>query len=193
MVNSVFLNDKILLKILNYISKQRQSHQIRMMFFCSLNGMRSINFTYLQIKDVYTSHFSVRDVIYLNGDKNKGKNRCSYYLNEQIKQEFKIYLQHLKDKNNTLTPETYLFVSQKTNKPYHRVSVSRLFARIYRHFGIEGASHLGRHLFVSRLVNAGVNICIVQKLVNHKHLSTTQLYFNSDEKMLKKAVKKVEI
>ena len=193
MVNSVFFNDKTLLKILTYISKQRQSHQIRMMFFCYLNGMRSINFTCLQIKDVYTSHLAVRDVICLNAEKNKGKNRCSYYLNEQIKQEFKIYLPYLKQRDVVLTPETYLFVSQKTNKPYHRVSVSRLFAQIYRHFGIEGASHLGRHLFVSKLINAGVNICIVQKLVNHKNLSTTQLYFNSDIKMMKKAVKKIEI
>ena len=50
------------------------------------------------------------------------------------------------------------------NNRYNRVSISRMFGLIYNTFGIKGASHLGRHLFVSKLVNAGVNICLVQKL-----------------------------
>ncbi len=194
MTNSEFINDKKIKDILTYISAMKHATQIRMMFLCSLNGMRSINFAYLQIKDCYTDGLKVKDAICLSEDKNKGKHKCVYYLNSQMKKEFADYLKYLQEKwSERLSPETYLFTSQKMNKPYNRVSISRLFAAVYRKFGIKGASHLGRHLFVSKLVNAGVNICLVQKLANHRNISTTQRYFNYNEKMLMNAVENVKM
>lgn len=194
MVNSVFVDDKKIKDILTYISGMKNAKQIRMMFLCSHNGLRSINFAYLQAKDIYTNDWKVKDVICLDYDKNKGKNKCSYFLNGQIKKEFGEYLEYLQNKwKDRLSMETYLFTSQKQNKPYNRVSISRLFSSIYQKFNIQGASHLGRHLFVSKLVNSGVNICIVQKLANHKNISTTQRYFNYDPQMLANAVENVRI
>ncbi len=194
MVNEVFVDDKKIKDILIYISGMKHAEQIRMMFLCSHNGMRSINFAYLQIKDIYTESLNVKDVICLDYDKNKGKNKCSYYLNGQMKKEFGEYLKYLQRKwGARLTPETYIFTSQKQNRPFARSSISRLFASIYRKFSIHGASHLGRHLFVSKLVNAGVNICLVQKLANHKNISTTQHYFNANEQMLANAVENAKI
>ena len=191
MVNQVFIDDKKIKDILTYIQGIRHAKQIRMMFLCSLNGMRSINFAYLQVGDVYTPDLKVKDVICLDSDKNKGKFGCSYYLNSQMKKEFKDYLEYLKDKNGTISPEMYLFTSQKLGKPFNRVSISRMFSIIYKKFNIEGASHLGRHLFVSRLINAGTNICLVQKLANPRKIGTTQRYFNYNEKMLSNAVENV--
>jgi len=176
MVNQVFIDDKKIKDILTYIQGMRHAPMIRMMFLCSLNGMRSINFTYLQVGDVYTPDLKVKDVICLDKDKNKGKFGCSYYLNTQMKKEFKEYLSYLKTKNEEISPEMYLFTSQKMGKPFNRVSISRMFANIYKKFNIEGGSHLGRHLYVSRLINAGVNICLVQRLANHRNISTTQRY-----------------
>ena len=172
----------------------KHSEQIRMMFLCSLNGMRSINFAYLQVKDCYNSELKPKDIINLNNDKNKGKHSCQYVMNSQMKKELSEYLKYLQNKwGDSLTPETYLFTSQKLNKPYNRVSISRLFSSIYSKFGIKGASHLGRHLFVSKLVNAGVNICIVQRLANHSQISTTQKYFNYNEQMLVNAIENAKI
>ena len=182
MTNDVFVDDKKIKDILNFIKSMKHAEQIRMMFLCSLNGMRSINFAYLQIKDIFTDDLKIKDVICLDYDKNKGKNKCEYYMNSQLKKEFCEYLKHLQAKwGDRLSPETYLFTSQKLNKPYNRVSISRLFSSIYRKFNIKGASHLGRHLFVSKLVNSGVNICLVQKLANHRNISTTQHYFNYNQ------------
>ena len=108
-------------------------------------------FCYLQVKDVYTETLKVKDAICLDYDKNKGKNKCSYYLNSQIKKEFAEYLKYLQQTRSNLNQESYLFTSQKQNKPYNRVSISRLFSSVYRKFSIKGASHLGRHLFVSKI------------------------------------------
>lgn len=194
MINSEFVDDKKIKDILTYIRSMKHSEQIRMMFLCSLNGMRSINFAYLQVKDCYNSELKPKDIINLSNDKNKGKHSCQYVMNSQMKKELSEYLKYLQDKwGGSLTPETYLFTSQKLNKPYNRVSISRLFSSIYSKFGIKGASHLGRHLFVSKLVNAGVNICIVQRLANHSQISTTQKYFNYNEQMLVNAVENAKI
>lgn len=194
MTNSEFVDDKKIKDILAYIKSMKHAEQIRMMFLCSLNGLRSINFAYLQVKDCYTEQLKTKDVINLDYNKNKGKHKCSYYLNSQMKKEFADYLKYLQAKwGQRLTSETYLFTSQKLNKPYNRVSISRLFSSIYNKFGIKGASHLGRHLFVSKLVNSGVNICLVQKLANHRNIATTQHYFNYNEKMLANAVENTKI
>lgn len=113
MVNEVFVDDKKIKDILIYISGMKHAEQIRMMFLCSHNGMRSINFCYLQVKDIYTENLNVKDVICLDYDKNKGKNKCSYYLNGQMKKEFGEYLKYLQRKwGARLTPETYIFTSQ---------------------------------------------------------------------------------
>lgn len=194
MINSEFVDDKKIKDILTYIKSMKHSEQIRMMFLCSLNGMRSINFAYLQVKDCYNSELKPKDIINLSNDKNKGKHSCQYVMNSQMKKELAEYLKYLQEKfGENLTPETYLFTSQKLNKPYNRVSISRLFSSIYSKFGIKGASHLGRHLFVSKLVNAGVNICIVQRLANHSQISTTQKYFNYNEQMLVNAAENAKI
>ena len=68
MVNDVFVDDKKIKDILTYISGMKHAEQIRMMFLCSLNGMRSINFCYLQVKDVYTENLKVKDAICLDYD-----------------------------------------------------------------------------------------------------------------------------
>lgn len=193
MINQTYIDDKKVKDILTYISAMRHAEQIRMMFLCSLNGMRSINFCYLQVKDVYNYDQSVKDVICLDENKNKGKFGCSYYLNSQMKKEFKEYLKFLKSKDDELNPEDYLFKSQKLNKPYNRVSISRLFSNIYKKFSIHGASHLGRHLLVSRLVNSGVNICLVQRVANHRNIETTQRYFNYNPQKLSNAVESLKI
>ena len=187
----------------------------------------------------------------------KGKFGANYYLNSQMKKEFREYLKFLKSKDDELNPEDYLFKSQKLGKPYNRVSISRLFSNIYKKFNIHGASHFGRHSIptsirlqlpfwlivfhcftlknsspncfslrsVSKLVNSGVNIfqfrhqfvrcchlnslCLialriktihwivfiyaVQRLANHKNISTTQRYFNYNPQMLSNAVESLKI
>ena len=194
MTNGEFVDDKKIKDILTYIKSMKHAEQIRMMFLFSLNGLRSINFTYLHVKDCYTDQLKPKDVISLNNAKHKGKHACEYFMNSQMKTELGDYLQYLQNTwGESVTPATYLFTSQKLNKPYNRVSISRLFGSVYNKFGIKGASHLGRHLFVSKLVNSGVSVFVIQKLVNHRNITTTQRYFNHNEQMLANAVENTRI
>ena len=56
MTNGEFVDAKKIKDILTYIKSMKHSEQIRMMFLFSLNGLRSINFAYLQVKDCYTDN-----------------------------------------------------------------------------------------------------------------------------------------
>lgn len=188
MVNHSFVSDNQIKDILTYINGLKHNKQIKMMFFCSLNGMRSINFAYLQVKDVYNQEGKVKDIIELTQDKNKGKFNAQYYVNKQFKKELEGYYEYLKSKyGDAMQPDTYLFTSQKMNKPFNRVSISRLFHNIYNKFGISGASHLGRHIYITKLIDAGINPFLVKTLVNHRNIQTTQHYYNSNPQQLMNA------
>lgn len=194
MINQEFVPDDKLKDILSYIKGIKHSEMIRVMFFCSLNGLRSINFRCLQVKDVFNADGSVKLIIDLSSSKNKGKFSAQYYVNEQFQKELKAYYKYLTAKyGDKLDSETYLFTSQKMNKPFNRVSICRIFSTIYKKFGVNGSSHLGRHLFITKMINNGVNPFLVKQLVNHRNLQTTQRYYNHNPQQLMNAVELAKI
>ena len=61
--------------------------------------------------------------------------------------------------------------------------------RWYLECGLHGcSSHSGRRGFVTTLLDKQVNIRVVQQLVGHRQLSTTQLYADTRDSMLREAV-----
>lgn len=64
------------------------------------------------------------------------------------------------------------------------VAVSALF----RSLNIEGSIHRCRHTYGTRLLRAGVNIRIVQKLMRHASLATTAAYTAVDEDEMRAAI-----
>lgn len=100
---------------------------------------------------------------------NRSKFRATYHVNTQLKKEFEGYYKYLKDKyKEKFTRDTYLFASQKMNKRYNPRSVYRIFSDIYKKFYIHGGTHMGRHIYITKLIDNGINPFIVQKLANHK-------------------------
>ena len=99
------------------------------------------------------------------------------------------YYDYLKGKyKDKFTSNTYLFASQKMHKPYNPRSVYRIFSGIYKKFFIHAGTHMGRHIYITKLIDNGINPFIVQKLANHRSLQTTQRYYNSNTNKLQAAV-----
>ena len=193
MINNEYVSEEKIKDVLNYIKGIKHSEMIRLMFICSLNGLRSINFRYLQVKDVYNQDGSVKGSIVLDNSKNKGRYKCRYFINKQFKKELEIYYGYLQGKyGDSLSENTYLFTSQKLHHTYNRTSICRIFSSLYKKFGINGSSHLGRHLFISRLINNGINPFIVKELVNHRNIQTTNRYYIHDQQQLLNAVESVK-
>lgn len=60
-------------------------------------------------------------------------------------------------------------------------TVSALTAKLFTANGIEGSIHRTRHTFATRLLRAGVNIRVVQRLMRHECLSSTEIYLAVDD------------
>jgi len=189
-VNTATITDKMFKQILNYISTLRNADEVRMMFmFNYMAGMRRCNFINLQLKDIIDDNNKVKDIIILGADKNKGSDYCNYYVSATLKKEIERYIEDW----NLDNKERYLFISVKTGKPYNKCYISQLFTSIYKVFGIRSSSHQGRHSMISSLLLSGVNVGVVQSLVNHKNPTTTMNYLTKSSDMLKKAINLVKI
>ena len=84
-------------------------------------------------------------------------------------------------------PQDYWFPSRSTNTTghIHYRSVSDLMGRAIRRAGITDrrlTGHSLRHSFGTELVNGGVDIRIVQELLRHQSLNSTQIYTGVSEK-----------
>lgn len=71
----------------------------------------------------------------------------------------------------------YWFPSPKyPGRPIRRDSLSAVISRAMARCGIPGTAHSLRHWFGTELVDANVNVRVVQSLMRHASLATTQIY-----------------
>lgn len=67
-------------------------------------------------------------------------------------------------------------------------TVTNRVSELFHPLGIHGSIHRCRHVYGTRLLRAGVNIRVVQRLMRHSNLETTALYTAVDEDELRAAV-----
>ena len=77
-----------------------------------------------------------------------------------------------------------LFLS-KSGKPMERIGLWMLVERHGRRMGKHVSPHTLRHCFASHLVSGGADLRIVQELLGHSDISTTQVYTHVDADRLK--------
>lgn len=84
-----------------------------------------------------------------------------------------------------------LFLS-RTGKPLDRVALWMIVEKYGRRSGLlkEVSPHTLRHCFASHLVSGGADLRVVQELLGHADISTTQIYTHVDADRLKSIHKK---
>lgn len=77
-------------------------------------------------------------------------------------------------------PDKYLFYGLNGREQYSRSSVRRVLAKSVRLAGVKQQVivHTLRHCFATHLLEAGVNIVTVKKLMGHTSLATTMKYIH---------------
>ena len=75
-------------------------------------------------------------------------------------------------------PHTWLFPNTSESAPIDIVTAQRMYGAARDAAGIarEGGIHSLRHAFATHLIETGVNLPTVQRLLGHGHLSTTMRY-----------------
>jgi integrase/recombinase XerD len=84
------------------------------------------------------------------------------------------------------TPREELFLS-RTGKPLDRVALWMLVERYGRRSGLlkSISPHVLRHCFASHLLGGGADLRVVQELLGHSDIATTQIYTHVDQARLK--------
>jgi integrase/recombinase XerD len=79
-----------------------------------------------------------------------------------------------------------LFLS-RTGKPLERIALWMLVEKHARHSGIlrQTGPHVLRHCFATHLLGGGADLRIVQELLGHSDVTTTQIYTHVDQSRLK--------
>jgi site-specific recombinase XerD len=101
----------------------------------------------------------------------KGQRDRLVYLSESACQAIQLYLQ-----GSQRQPQDFVWL-QKNGKPISTAYLRRVATQIGAELGITHLHpHRLRHTCATRLLNAGMDILHIQKLLGHEHLTTTMLY-----------------
>ncbi|CAB49304.1 site-specific tyrosine recombinase/integron integrase [Pyrococcus abyssi] len=146
-------------------------------------GLRVSELCNLRVEDVNFEY----GVIVVRGGKG-GKDRV-VPISESLLSEIKRYLESRNDDS------PYLFVEMKRKRKdkLSPKTVWRLVKKYGRKAGVELTPHQLRHSFATHMLERGIDIRIIQELLGHSNLSTTQIYTKVSTKHLKEAVKKAKL
>jgi integrase/recombinase XerD len=83
-------------------------------------------------------------------------------------------------------PVDVLFIS-RTGKPLDRIALWQTVEKYARRAGLYGqvSPHVLRHCFATHLIGGGADLRVVQELLGHSDIATTQIYTHVDPSRLK--------
>jgi integrase/recombinase XerD len=115
----------------------------------------------------------------------KGKKERIVPLGRPAAQAIQSYLDQCRPKL-LRQPTDVLFLS-RTGRPLERVALWMLVEKQARRCGLWGqvSPHVLRHCFATHLISGGADLRVVQELLGHGDISTTQVYTHVDSARLK--------
>jgi site-specific recombinase XerD len=92
-------------------------------------------------------------------------------------------------------PKEWLFTGRDVTQPIGEHTVHRIYhaAKARARISKEGGIHSLRHAFATHLLEAGVDIHTIQRLMGHGHISSTLRYFHLARKHLAKTPSPLEL
>jgi integrase/recombinase XerD len=142
------------------------------------SGLRASELCDLKLRDVNTSVGCVRVL-------GKGMKERIVPLGRASVEAIGRYLTESRPKFDKHHSER-LFLS-RTGKPMDRIALWMLVEKYGRKSGLlnEVSPHTLRHCFATHLIGGGADLRIVQELLGHSDISTTQIYTHVDQSRLK--------
>jgi integrase/recombinase XerD len=182
------LSDSDIRRVFRVIETTRYAERNRVAFMLSIYaGMRVGEIAALKMGDVVNQYGEVRSEIKLGAHQTKGSKGRTVILSGRIRREMAAYLANRK----TWSSDSSLIFSQRSRRAFSALTLSMLFKEIYDLAGIRTSSHSGRRTFATRLNAKGIGMKTIQRLMGHQHISTTAIYCDVSDDMLRNAVELV--
>ena len=147
-------------------------------------GLRATELCDLKVKDV---NFQVGCVRVMG----KGRKERIVPLGRAASEAITRYLDESRGKLARVGGDERLFVS-RSGKPMERIGLWMLVEKYGRKSGIlkDVSPHTLRHCFASHLLGGGADLRVVQELLGHSDIQTTQIYTHVDQTRLRSIHKK---
>ena len=160
-------------KLLNSVSNIKHHALLAVVYS---GGLRLNETRFLKISDIN----SQRMMILVNG---KGRRQRYTLLS-------KAALELLRDYYLRYKPKEWLFEGQKKHVPYSKRSLDSIIKKAVKKSGIRKniSLHTLRHCFATHLLEAGVQLQVIQKLLGHKNIKTTTIYTHVTDVMVNKVI-----
>jgi site-specific recombinase XerD len=130
-------------------------------------GLRVSELVALRVGDLDADRMTIRV------QQGKGSRDRYTLLSPRLLEEFRVY--------TTLdSPERWLFPSRGRQEPISISCAQRVWGRAKREAGVSkcGGIHALRHAFATHLLEDGTDLHTIQRLLGHRHIGTTMLYFH---------------
>jgi integrase/recombinase XerD len=143
------------------------------------SGLRASELCDLKLRDVNLQVGCVRAL-------GKGMKERVVPMGQYALEAIGRYLADCRPKLDKVPPSDRLFLS-RTGKPLDRVALWMLVEKYGRTSGIlkSISPHVLRHCFASHLLGGGADLRVVQELLGHSDIATTQIYTHVDQARLK--------
>jgi site-specific recombinase XerD len=136
-------------------------------------GLRLNEICHLKVADIDSARMTIRV------EQGKGAKDRYTLLSPRLLAELRRYwLAH--------RPNRWLFTARDPERPISDHTVHRLYHAAKARAGIakQGGMHSLRHAFATHLLEAGVDVHTIQRLMGHGHISSTLRYFHLARKHL---------
>ena len=159
---------------------QRNRAMIEVLYSC---GLRVSELCCLRMSDLYLHEQFIR----VTG---KGDKQRLVPISERAIAELEAYFP---DRNMVpIKPgyEDYVFVSERLKKPLSRIMVFHFIKQLVAAAGIEKSvsPHTFRHSFATHLLEGGANLRVIQAMLGHESIATTEIYTHIDRTRLREEI-----
>ena len=142
------------------------------------SGLRASELCHVKLNDVNLQVGVVRVL-------GKGSKERLVPVGKAALEAIKLYLQESRPKLNRRNDER-MFLS-RTGRPLDRIALWMLVEKYGRSCGLlkDVSPHTLRHCFATHLIGGGADLRVVQELLGHSDIGTTQIYTHVDDTRLK--------